>query len=332
MMSPITLVQLQYLVAVATHAHFGRAAEACCVTQPTLSMQIQKVERQLGVVIFDRTHTPVIPTEVGRRIIAQAHVALREAARIIELSADTPGIVAGTLRVGMLPTLCPYLLPRLVSRLATRYPQLQIIVEELLTDTIVDRLREETLDIGVLATPSIAPDVVQWHLFSEPMLAYVNRSHDLAQKEGLRITDIEPQDLWLLSEVHCFGQQIRELCQIHTNTDTSCPSLAHNIRFESGNLEMLKHLVEYNGGLTLLPAISIESMHSIPPHIRIIPISRPVPLRHVSLAARRAYVKQFLVDAFTDILLESIPDTACTSKANASTWRTQKNALFTSTQ
>lgn len=322
-MSAVTLSQLHYLVAVATYGHFGHAAAACGVTQPTLSMQIQKAEQLLGVVIFDRTQTPVIVTEIGVRVIAQSRVTLREAARLVELCADRLGMVTGTLRVGMLPTLGPYLLPRLVSTLAARFPGLQLVVEELLTDTIIARLREETLDIGLIATPAIALDILQWPLFTEPLVGYIHREHPLARHAVLRIADIVPHDLWLLSEAHCLGQQTRELCRLSAEQSKLCLPFVLQIQFESGSLEMLKQMVEQNGGITLLPALCVDALHAVPPRVRIIPCAAPTPTREISLVSRRAYVKQHLVEALVGTMLQSLPQTVRPKMADPAGWRIQ---------
>ncbi|MEO7910587.1 MAG: hydrogen peroxide-inducible genes activator [Roseiflexaceae bacterium] len=322
-MSTVTLSQLHYLVAVATHGHFGHAAAACGVTQPTLSMQIQKAEQQLGVVIFDRTQTPVIVTEIGTRVIAQARITLREAARLVELCDDRQGMIVGMLRVGLLPTLGPYLLPRLVATLAARFPGLQLVVEELLTATIIARLREETLDIGLIATPAIALDILQWPLFTEPLVGYVHCDHPLSRQAELRIADIVPQDLWLLSEAHCLGQQTRELCRLSAEQSKECLPFVLQIQFESGSLEMLKQMVEQNGGVTLLPALCVNALHAAPPTARIIPCATPTPTREISLVSRRAYVKQHLVEAFVGTVLESLPQTIHQSTISSSGWRIQ---------
>lgn len=320
-MTPITLTQLGYLVAVATHGHFGHAAAACCVTQPTLSMQIQKAEQQLGVVIFDRTRVPVVPTAVGLQIIAQARIILQETARLVELCNDRPSQVSGTLRVGMLPTLGPYLLPRMVGMLAANFPALHLVVEELLTATIVARLREETLDVGLIATPAVAPDILQWPLFTEPLFGYINRAHPLAGHATLRIEDIVPHSLWLLSEAHCLGQQTRELCRLTAEADAADFPGTLQLRFESGSLEMLKQLVEQNIGITLLPALCVAALHSDAPTARVMPCAEPTPTREISLVSRRAYVKQHLVEAFVASLLQALPDIVQTAIPGSTRWR-----------
>lgn len=208
----MTLTQLAYLVAVDAHQHFGRAAESCNVTQPTLSMQLRKLERTLGVLLFDRSRVPVVPTEVGSLVIAQARVALREAARILDVRDAAAGIVAGELRLGVIPTLAPYLLPRVLPVLAHDYPQLELIIEERVTDDILDGLRRDTLDAGVVASPVTSPNLIERVLFSEPFVGYVSASHRLARRRSISAADLSLDDLWLLAEGHCFRTQTVQLC------------------------------------------------------------------------------------------------------------------------
>jgi len=300
--SEMTLTQLSYVVAVDTHGHFGKAAQACYVTQPALSMQIGKLERELGVVIFDRSRTPVVPTDLGRAIIDQARVVLREAARIPELRDRSNGVVAGELRVGVLPTLGPYLLPRFVQGLSARYPKLRLVLEEAMTDTILERLRNETLDIGIAAADA-ATDLDQQSLFDEPFHAYVNTAHPLAKMEGLKPSDLDRQDCWVLSEAHCLREQVLRLCGVGAEREPN------GVHVASGNLEMLKRLVETSGGYTLLPALSVEGMRVDNRVARLVEFAEPVPSRRIVLLKRRQYLKAHLVDVFVGALRSSLPST-----------------------
>ena len=214
-----------------------------------------------------------------------------------------------------------------MSTLAARFPGLQLVVEELLTDTIITRLREETLDIGLIATPAIALDILQWRLFNEPLVGYVHRDHPLARHAELQIADIVPQDLWLLSEAHCLGQQTRELCRLSAEQNKLCLPLVLQIQFESGSLEMLKQMVEQNGGVTLLPALCVNALHAAPPTARIIPCAAPTPTREISMVSRRAYVKQHLVEAFVGTVLQSLPQTVQTHIADPAGWRIQASRV-----
>lgn len=299
----MTLTQLAYAVAVETHGHFGRAAEACFVTQPALSMQIRKLERELGAVLFDRSRTPVVPTEVGRMVVEQARVVLREAARVAELRGEAAGVTAGTLRVGVLPTLGPYLLPRFVHTLARRHPQLELVLEEGLTGDLLERVRGEALDVALIATDE-APDLVPRPLFDEPLLAYVSRGHPLAARTTVTPADLPREDFWQLAEAHCLHAQTIRLCQGGAVGEESC---TRGISLRSGNLETLQRLVETGEGFTLLPALSVEPHRHEHPAARLVPFADPAPTRRIRLVRRRVYLKRPLVDAFVDALLASLP-------------------------
>jgi LysR family hydrogen peroxide-inducible transcriptional activator len=297
----MTLTQLSYAVAVATYGHFGRAAEACYVTQPALSMQLRKLEAELGVVLFDRSRTPVVPTDLGRRVVEQARVVLREAARIPELRGEASGETAGELRVGVLATLGPYLLPRFVHALARRHPRLELVLEEGLTDTLLARVRDETLDVALVATEDAA-DLVHQPLFDEPLVAYVSRGHPLAARSAVTPGDLPREDFWLLSEAHCLRAQTLRFCE--GGAGERC---THGIRMESGNLETLKRLVENGEGFTLLPALAVDGMAGDHAGARIVPFAEPVPTRQIAMVRRRIYLKRTLVDAFLDGLRSSLP-------------------------
>ena len=306
----VTLTQLAYAVAVDTHGHFGHAAAACHVTQPTLSMQLRKLERGLGVVLFDRSRLPVVATDLGRLLLDQARVILQEAARLPDLRDRSLGHVVGELRVGALPTLAPYLLPRFLQPLTSAHPGLRLVVEELPTAGVLDRLRQETLDAGLIATRDPAPGLVQRALFDEPFVGYVHRDHPLAARAALTHADLSLDDVWLLSEAHCLRAQTVQLCQDRTTAPDGVPTCARAVRFESGNLETLKHLVERSGGLTLLPRLALDDANAAAAGgaAVVVPFAAPAPVRPITLVRRRAYLKQHLVDAFVDALLASLPD------------------------
>lgn len=299
----MTLTQLSYIVAVDTHRHFQLAAEACGVTQPTLSMQIMKLEDVLGVRLFDRSRHPVEPTDIGRLVIDQARVVLREAARLRELVDEVGGEVVGELRIGVIPTLAPYILPRFLSDLSRRHPGLSLVVEEALTDQIVELLRSDRLDAGLLATPVDAPGIEERPLFEEPFVGYLSAGHALLGEERIAAEALEVDDLWLLHEGHCFRDQVLRLCGEGTRRDGS----PRPFRFESGNLETLKRLVKSSGGLTLLPILAALDLDG-EERSRIRPFSSPPPSRQVRLVHGKGYLKRGLIEAFVDSLLQALPE------------------------
>ncbi|HEU4563685.1 MAG TPA: LysR substrate-binding domain-containing protein [Gemmatimonadaceae bacterium] len=315
-LADLSLTQLTYIVAVDTHGHFGRAAAACHVTQPTLSMQIGKLERALGVTIFDRSRSPVLPTDVGRLILDQAHEVLRAAARIPELCAESRSVVAGELRLGVIPTLAPYLLPRFLDDLTRRNPQLELAVEEMVTSAVVAGLRQETLDVGLIATPLDEPGLTERVLFAEPFVAYISAGHRLASRETLTPDDLSLDDLWLLSEGHCFRAQMIAICGERAGRGRRRPrdgapddmrSCTRRARFESGNLETLKRLVERGEGMTLLPALAVDEMMHESQRALVHPFAHPAPTRQVRLVQRRADLKRRHVDALVDAVMRALP-------------------------
>jgi LysR family hydrogen peroxide-inducible transcriptional activator len=305
--SAVSLTQLAYAAAVDTHRHFERAAAACNVTQPTLSMQIQKLEAALGTTLFDRSRVPVIPTDAGVAVIAQARVVLHEAARLADLGRDAIGTIAGELRLAVIPTLAPYLLPRVLEMVARRHPSLELVVEERVTESVLQGLRDDTLDAGLVATAVDAPDIIQSHLFREPFVGYVSANHRLAGRSRLGVNDLSLADLWLLSEGHCMRTQVVALCQQRHRSvrvaaaDVTCVQAA---RFESGNLETLKRLVERGNGMTLLPALAAADLATAAQRRLLIPFGEPAPVRQVGIARRRTHYRQHLVSAVEAVIVE----------------------------
>ncbi|MBL8002489.1 MAG: LysR family transcriptional regulator, partial [Flavobacteriales bacterium] len=247
----MTLQQLHYVVALADHGRFVKAAKACHVTQPTLSMQVKQLEDELGVVLFDRRQQPLRPTADGEPIIAQARVVLREAAQLNQLTRELRGGLAGTYRMGVIPTLAPYLLPLFLTRFAREHPEVTMKVSELRTGDIVNDLVQGKLDLGVLVSPLHHPDIEEIPLFQEPFLAYLPKGHPLAARRRLPRKDLARQPLWVLGEGHCFREQMLSLC------DRPRSAGHGNVLYESGSIETLKQLVRQGDGVTLVPALSV---------------------------------------------------------------------------
>lgn len=297
----MTLTQLSYIVAVDVHRHFATAAEHSHVTQPTLSMQIHKLEEELGVIIFDRSRQPVVPTEIGAKVITQARTVLREAGRMRDILNEAGDRLSGDFRVGIIPTVAPYLLPLFIRSFAERYPQVNLIIEELQTQPILRRLRNDTLDAGILATPLHTQGIVEEVLYYEPFVAYVSRSHPLFGKKKVTPPDLSGRNIWLLSEGHCFREQALRICGERRETELS------HVRFESGNLETLKRLVEQNDGMTLLPWLAVQDLSDA--HRALVrPFSRQVPTREISIVYNRAYLKRSLIEAFAGAIRSVLPE------------------------
>ncbi|WP_297096018.1 LysR substrate-binding domain-containing protein, partial [uncultured Draconibacterium sp.] len=216
----ITLTQLEYIVAVDTHRHFGKAAESCFITQPTLSMQIKKLEEDLEIIIFDRSKQPLIPTDVGVRIIEQARVVLKQAEEINNIVKDHKNQVSGMLRIGIIPTLAPYLLPIFVGNYKKKYPNIFIKVVEATTENIINLLHKDLIDVGILVTPLHEEKILEKPLFYEEMLIYANSGHKLHKQKEITVEDIATPEIWLLSDGHCFRDQVINLCSYLGTTDS----------------------------------------------------------------------------------------------------------------
>ena len=242
----MNLQQLTYLVALDTYRQFGAAAEKSHVTQPALSVQIQKLEEELGILLFDRTKKGAEPTALGIKVIAQARCVLREAQQLRELVQVEKGEMVGELRLGIIPTLAPYLVPRFLVPFTAAYPLLRIHVEELRSEEIIQQLRDHRLDVGLLVTPLDDRHLRELPVLEEPFLAFVAASHPLAGRATVRPADLHQPGLWLMQQGHCFRQQVLNLCEL-----TADP--AAHLTYESGSIETLKELVRRQHGYTVVP-------------------------------------------------------------------------------
>jgi LysR family hydrogen peroxide-inducible transcriptional activator len=298
----MTFVQLEYIVAVDTYRHFAIAAGHCFVTQPTLSMQVQKLEEELGLKIFDRSKQPVIPTEAGRAIIEQARKILGEKHVINEIVQEKKGILTGELRIGIIPTLAPYLLPLFVQNFTKKYPQIKLVVNELTTEMVVARLREGRIDVGVLVTPLQENGIREQVLFYEELLVYVSRKNAAYKKTYMLAQDIDPDKLWLLEEGHCFRSQIVRLCELRKASKEGS-----HFDYEAGSLETLRRMVELNDGITILPELAALDLTGKQQQL-VRHFKRPAPMREVSLVVHRDFVKQRLINVLHQEILRSVPE------------------------
>lgn len=292
----MTLQQLHYLVALDDHRHFVKAAEACFVTQPTLTMQLRKLEEDLDVELFDRRSQPVRPTEVGARVIAQARVLLREADQLQALVKELHTGISGTFRVGIIPTLAPYLLPLFLPRFATEHPDIRLVIDERKTSRILKSLRRGELDLGILVTPVDAGEFEEVPLLQEPFLAYLPEGHALWRRKKLDLIDLQEQSMWVLGEGHCFREQALSLC------DRPSSAGHENVLYESGSIETLKQLVRNGSGMTLVPELSVEPGD---PHVR--RFAAPEPVRQVSLVVRRPFVRRKLLEEMARCIRKALP-------------------------
>src|SRR5699024_806135 len=298
----MTLTQLSYIVAVDRYRHFATAAEEVYVTQPTLSMQIHKLEDELGVTIFDRSKSPVVPTEAGKKIIAEAKKILKQSKHIEDIASFSDSELRGTFRVGVIPTVAPYLLPLFLRPFTKKYPNVQLVFEEAITEELLSQLEDDLIDAAIIATPTEQGYIFERELYSEPFIGYLAENHNLATKDKLTIEDLEIEDLWLLNEGHCVRDQTVQLCKKQNKKRTN-----KHIEFSSGNLETVKQLVDENFGMTLLPYLAVKQLKKkcIKAHVRY--FKEPAPRRKVRLIYGRKYLKQHIIKAFIETIARVIP-------------------------
>ena len=298
----VSLTQLEYIIAIDNHRNFARAASSCFVTQPTLSMQVKKLEEHFGIKIFDRNKLPLIPTDFGRRLIDQARVVVSEAGRLEDMAKHYLGDVSGDLNIGIIPTLSPYLLPLFGGNFKRHYPLVNLKVEELITDQIAEKLKNDSLDVGIFVTPYNDPAILEEPLFYEEMLIYAQTGHPLLQQHHVNVIDVASPDIWLLSDGHCFRSQVINLCALE-------PTSKHELPFEleGGSIETLLRIINREGGFTIIPELAVREM-SESRLKNVTPFSDKKPIREVSICYSRQFVKRRLIDKLAEEIKLVIPE------------------------
>ncbi|MBQ8242871.1 MAG: hydrogen peroxide-inducible genes activator [Bacteroidaceae bacterium] len=296
----MTLQQLEYILAVDKCRHFGKAADVCNVTQPTLSAMIGKLEEELNVKIFDRTRQPISPTPVGELVIRQAQEVLYQSNRIKDIIEEERHSLTGIFRVGILPTIAPYLLPRFFPQLMKKYPQLDIRVREMKTSEIKKALAEGELEAGILAKLAGLEEFAETHLCYEKYVGYVSREDKLFGQSIIRTSDVAAsKDLWLLDEGHCFRDQMVRFCQMK-GAQTS--QLAYNL----GSIETFMRMVESGKGITFIPELAADQLNEIQQEL-VRPFAVPVPTRQLVLITQLHFVRQTVIDTLVNEIQASVP-------------------------
>ena len=297
----ITLTQLEYIVAIDEYRHFATAAEKCFVTQPTLSMQIKKLEDDLGVIIFDRSRQPVVPTDIGAKLVEQARLTLASTERIKEIIREDKQEVEGTLKIGIIPTLAPYLLPIFIGHYIRKYPAIKVEVEELVSEEIIRRLKHDLIDAGLFVTPYPDEKIQCCPVFYEEMLVNAQPDQALLKKEKIEVSDIANSYIWMLGDGHCFRDQVINLCEMSGVQHKGLP-----FEFESNSLETLMRIVDKEGGFTLIPELAMQYMpESKKKQVRV--LSTHKPLREVSVIYSRYYTKQRLIELLCEEIRSVVP-------------------------
>ncbi len=302
----MTLQQFEYILAVNEFRHFGKAAEHCHVTQPTLSAMIQKLEEELGVKLFDRSVQPVCPTLIGQKIIAQAQTILQLSHQITEFVAEEQDSVSGSLRLGILPTIAPYLLPRFYPQFCQSYPSLDIQVLEMKIDQIEKALLQGELDAALIATAPESKKLRVDTLFYEEFFGYIATSEALFKQDMIRSSDISGQNLWLLDEGHCFRDQLVKFCNLKGVQ-------ASRQAYRLGSMETFMRMVESGQGITLIPELALDQLNSCQQEL-VRPFAIPRPARQIRLLTHLDFIRQSLLSKLKEAILAAIPESMHTLK------------------
>lgn len=291
----MTITQLKYVLAVAEHQNFTKAAEKVFVTQPTLSMQIQKLEEELDILIFDRSKKPIELTQVGKKIVDQARNIVNESERMQDVVDQEKGFIGGSYNLGIIPTVMPTLLPMFLKVFSNRYPKVQLKIEELNTDEIITQINEGYLDAAIAATPLEQSKIKERPLYYEPFVGYIPSNHRLAEKETLEPGDLDLHDILLLEDGHCFRDGIINLCKASkTNTN-------EKFQLESGSFETLIKLSDEGLGMTLLPYL--HTLDVAPEQIKNLKyFKEPSPAREISLIYSKSELKMQITNVLYDII------------------------------
>lgn len=298
----MNIQQLEYIIAVDTCRHFVQAADMCFVTQATLSAMIIKLEEELGARIFDRSRQPVIPTETGRKIIAQARIVVQESKKLRAIAQDKAEETAGEMRIGIIPTLAPYLLPLFLQAFLEKYPKIKVHLHEMTTDEIVKRLEQQELDAGLLATPLHHSRLREEVLFYESFVVFASPDEKLLRKKYVLPADIDTKRLWLLEEGHCFHSQVVNLCELKKKEKEN-----HQLDFAAGSIETLKKIVAINRGMTILPSMAVNAL-TAKEKKQIRYFKNPAPVREISLVTWRHFMKAKMLEALAKEIRAHIPE------------------------
>jgi len=310
----MTLQQLEYILALDTHRHFVNAAESCFVTQPTLTLQIKKLETEMGLQIFDRSKHPIEPTKTGLEVIESARQILREVNGLKSFINKEKDDLSGTFRIGVIPTVAPYLMPRFLKQFIDANPKIHLVIREIESEQIIVDLKNDLLDIGILATPLDENSLREIPLYNEPFLIYSSEEHPLFTKQHIQPSDLPEKGLWLLNQGHCLRNQVLSVCRQKKNSSNN------NLSYESGSIETLKNLVKNNMGYTLVPELSV--IDTLNTDAKIKRFDKPEPSREISMVVHQSFNKEAILEMIKESILQNIPSQFSKAKTyNRIKWR-----------
>ncbi|MFM7284678.1 MAG: hydrogen peroxide-inducible genes activator [Betaproteobacteria bacterium] len=294
----MTLTELRYIIAVAREKHFGRAAEACFVSQPTLSVSIKKLESELGVIIFERGGSEITLTPIGENIVQQAQRVLDAANQIKEIADQGRDPLRGALRLGVIYTIGPYLLPRIIKSMIERYPDMPLILQENFTVRLVEMMRTGEIDVAILADPFDTTGLDTLPLYDEDFVVAVPKKHHWTKKQQIASVDLKQETMLLLGVGHCFRDQVLEVCPEAARFAANSAGIQKT--FEGSSLETIRHMVAEGLGITVLPRMSVSLDDD--PLLKFITFAPPVPNRRIVLAWRKSFSRDRAVDALHEVI------------------------------
>lgn len=293
----MTLQQLEYIVALDNFRHFVKASDYCLVAQPTMTMQVKKLEDEIGTAIFNRQTKPLEPTKVGRAIVAKAREILREVNQLKQMVSEHHENLTGLFRIGIIPTIAPYLMPLFIGDFLKNNPQAELVIEELKSSDIIEGLKQDKIDLGILVTPLDEYQIREIPLYNEPFLGYFSSDHKMYGKQSINQDSLDSSEgLWLLNEGHCFRDQVLNICSNRSNEGKA-------LTYESGSIETLKRLIKRNYGYTLIPSMATEM-----DDLHVSTFADPQPIREVSIVVHKSFSKEILIERLRDEILASIPE------------------------
>ena len=297
----MTIIQLKYMLLVAEHKNFTTAANKSFVTQPTLSIQIQKLEEELGTKIFNRNTKPVLLTDIGKKIVQQAQRIIEESSRMTDIVAQEKGFIGGEFKLGILPTVMPTLLPKFLNTFIKKYPKVDIKIEELTTDSICKKINDGHLDAGIVATPLLKDNIIEKSLYYEPFVGYVPSSFPFHKKKNIEIDDLNLSDLLILEDGHCFRNHVLNLCEINEKK-------IKKFDLKSGGFETLIHLADTGLGMTILPYLNAMILPK-DKQVNVKFFKEPAPAREISLIHSKSQLKISIISALKSTISEILKNT-----------------------
>ena len=295
----MTLQQMEYIVAVYRLRHFAKAAEHCGVTQPTLSAMIQKLEQELGVKLFERSSQQVVPTAIGRLVVEQAWRVISRARKIKDIVEEERNALSGVFRIGILPTIAPYLLPRFFTQLMEEYPDIDFRVSEMKTADCKKALARGEIDVAIIVSLGEIEGMEQDSLYFEQFIAYVSESDSLFQSKSIRSADLPGHFLWLLDEGHCFRDQLVKFCNIKSACDSK-------LTYSLGSIETFMRMVEAGQGITFIPELALDQLTESQKRL-VRPFAIPIPTREVVLLTTKTFVRKGIKQMMINEIRDSVP-------------------------